>query len=181
MEILIDRILQNYSTHITFLRKQKGLTQSELGERLGVTFQAVSKWERGETLPDTAILLDLADVLETSVDNILTGGSKVVHFKGKITVAQMIDGIRCLDRMGELLGRDNIIYRYAIEGINEKMNTTIEAAFENESIFECFVAEAIIQNLILGKYIDPTDVKNSFKHEHYVNLVMEYCQKYEIK
>ena len=44
-------------------RKAKGLTQNELGERLSVSFQAVSKWERGETLPDTAILLDLADVL----------------------------------------------------------------------------------------------------------------------
>ncbi len=33
--------------HIASLRKEKGLTQSDLGERLGVSFQAVSKWERG--------------------------------------------------------------------------------------------------------------------------------------
>ena len=64
---------------IAVLRKGKGLTQSELGERLGVSFQAVSKWERGETLPDTAILLDLAEVLETSVDYILSGGCQVLH------------------------------------------------------------------------------------------------------
>ena len=53
---------------IAILRKGKELTQQDLGERLGVTFQAVSKWERGETLPDTAILPDLAQVLQTTVD-----------------------------------------------------------------------------------------------------------------
>lgn len=58
------------------LRKAKGLTQNELGERVGVSFQAVSKWERGETLPDITVLPDLARVLETSVDNILSGGEK---------------------------------------------------------------------------------------------------------
>ncbi len=59
---------------IASLRNAKGLTQADLGERIGVSFQAVSKWERGETLPDTAILPSLASVLETSVDQILCGG-----------------------------------------------------------------------------------------------------------
>ncbi|MBQ6898421.1 MAG: helix-turn-helix transcriptional regulator, partial [Clostridia bacterium] len=51
---------------IAALRKAKGLTQSELGERIGVSFQAVSKWERGETLPDITVLPDLAKILETT-------------------------------------------------------------------------------------------------------------------
>ncbi|MBP3937932.1 MAG: helix-turn-helix transcriptional regulator, partial [Clostridia bacterium] len=59
---------------IALLRSQKGITQAELGERLGVSFQAVSKWERGETLPDVSLLTDLADVLETTVDFLLRGG-----------------------------------------------------------------------------------------------------------
>ena len=42
---------------ISTLRKSKQLTQNELGERLNISFQAVSKWERGETLPDTSILV----------------------------------------------------------------------------------------------------------------------------
>lgn len=45
------------------LRTNKNLTQSELGGRLSVSYQAVSKWERGEAVPDTAVLLDLANVL----------------------------------------------------------------------------------------------------------------------
>ena len=111
------------------LRKRKGLTQAELAQRLNISFQAVSKWERGETLPDTAILIDLANILETTIDNILTGGEKMMNYRGKITVSDMRRGIECLGEMGKLLGKDNIIYRYAINGINEKMNTDIEPAF----------------------------------------------------
>ena len=166
---------------IARLRKDKGLTQNDLGDRLGVSFQAVSKWERGETLPDTAILLDLANALETSVDFILTGGSQVLHYRGKFTVAQMSEGILSLKRMGELLGKDNALYRHAIAGINEKLNTNIEDAFTDGRVMECFIAEAIIQNLMAGKYIDPTDVKNGFKHEHFRNIVLDHCARYGIK
>lgn len=166
---------------IAHLRKEKGLTQSELGDRLGISFQAVSKWERGETLPDTAILLDLANALGTSVDLILTGGSQVLQYKGKFTVAQVQDGILALKTMGELLGKENALYRHAVDGINEKMNTNIEDAFTDQRILECFMAEAIIQNLMAGKYVDPTDVKNSFQHEHFRDIVLKHCQRYGIK
>ena len=167
--------------YIAQLRKEKGLTQQDLGDRLGISFQAVSKWERGETLPDTAILLDLANALGTSVDCILNGGSQILCYRGRFTVSQMRDGILALKQMGELLGQDNLLYRHAIHGINETMNTHIEEAFTDTFVMECFLAEAIIQNLVIGKYIDPTDVKNGFQHDHFRNLVLEHCLRYGIK
>lgn len=173
--------MKEVGSQIMLLRKQKGLTQNELGERLGVSFQAVSKWERGETLPDTAVLPDLADILETTVDHILTAGRKVLRYRGKITVAQMAEGVNSLKRMGEMLGRDNILYRSAVSGINERMNTCIEDAFSDEQVFECFVAEAVIQNLAAGRYIDVTDVKNGFQHDRFRDIVLEHCEKYGIK
>lgn len=173
--------MQRVGAQIAALRKNKGMTQNDLGERLGVTFQAVSKWERGETLPDVTLLVDLANVLETTTDFILNGGEKAMTYHGKITVSDMIDGLYCLENMGKLLGKQNLIYRHAIRGINEGMNTEIEEAFTNDSYFECFVAEAIIQNLKAGAYIDPTDVKIHFKHEHYRDLVLEHCKKHGIK
>ena len=161
-------------------RKTLGITQGELGDRLGVTYQAVSKWERGETLPDVGLLPDLAGILRTTVDSLLTGGEKVMNYRGKVTVDDMREGINCLRRLGELLGKDSLIYRHAIDGINTGMNTDIEAAFTDDNIFECFVAEALIQCLMNGYYVDITDVKNGFKTEKFRNIACEYAAKYGI-
>lgn len=166
---------------IAALRKMKGLTQNDLGERLNISFQAVSKWERGETLPDTAILLDLANVLGTTVDFILNGGERMIEYRGKANVSDMIRGIKCIQKMGDLLGKENVIYRSAIKGINDNMNTDIEAAFVDDYVFEAFVAEAIIQKLSQGVYVDITDVKNNFKHEHFKKIVIDFCARYGIK
>lgn len=53
-------------------RKEKGLTQEELGRKLGVTNKAVSKWEVGETMPDITMLEPLASTLGVTIDELLT-------------------------------------------------------------------------------------------------------------
>lgn len=172
---------KEFGKTITFLRTQKGITQAELGERLGISFQAVSKWERGETYPDISILTDLADILNTTTDYLLRSGESKLSFKGKVNICDLIDGLNSLKNMGELLGRENIIYRHAVNGINKGMNTDIEAAFNDEFIFEAFITEAIIQNLKMGYYIDTTDIKRNFKHEHFRDIALDYVKKYDIK
>lgn len=54
-------------------RKNKGMTQKELAEKLGVTDKAVSKWERGLCCPDISLLSTLSDVLEVSSSELLNG------------------------------------------------------------------------------------------------------------
>lgn len=56
---------------IAALRKREGLTQAQLAEKLDVSFQAVSSWERGEYLPETEKLGRLAKVLNTTVSRIV--------------------------------------------------------------------------------------------------------------
>lgn len=57
------------------LRKTKGLTQEEIAERLHVTRQTISKWERGLSVPDSDLLIRLAEVFEVSVSALL--GSEI--------------------------------------------------------------------------------------------------------
>lgn len=66
--------MDNFADFLYTLRKEKGLTQAELAERLGVTNKAVSKWETGEAMPETALLVPLARELGTTVDELLNGG-----------------------------------------------------------------------------------------------------------
>ena len=55
------------------LRRERGWTQKELAEKLYVTDKAVSKWERGLSMPDSALLLPLAEALGVSVTELLQG------------------------------------------------------------------------------------------------------------
>ena len=58
---------------IAHLRKEKGLTQEELAGHMGVSPQAVSKWENDQTCPDISALPKLANLLGVSVDELLEG------------------------------------------------------------------------------------------------------------
>ena len=81
-------------------RKQAGYTQEELAEKLGVTRQAVAKWENGDSMPDIESCIKLADLYQTTVDllvrDIMTPrddgsgrhvfGLATINSKGQITL-----------------------------------------------------------------------------------------------
>lgn len=58
---------------IAACRKKENLTQLQLAEMLNITDRAVSKWETGKTLPDSAIMLQLCDILKITVNDLLSG------------------------------------------------------------------------------------------------------------
>lgn len=56
---------------ISFLRKERGMTQKDLAEKMGVTDKAVSKWERDLSCPDVTTIPRLAEALNTTVERLL--------------------------------------------------------------------------------------------------------------
>ena len=62
---------QTLGTMIAELRKQHGMTQLELAEKMGVTDKAVSKWERDLSCPDINSIPDLAEILGVSVEDLM--------------------------------------------------------------------------------------------------------------
>ncbi len=165
---------------IAILRKQKSLTQNELGERLGVSFQAVSKWERGETLPDTALLPQLANILETSIDNILTGRERADKFRSRVSIAQVREAIECFIHIGELLGYDNNFYTGAIAGIDNKMQLDMHSYLQNPYTKEALIAEATMQCIQNGAYVDLSDIQKGFEDQHWRDIVSNYARKYGV-
>lgn len=65
--------MNKFAKLIYTLRKEKGMTQAELGEQLGLTDKAVSRWETGESYPETAQLIPLSAFFDISIDELLKG------------------------------------------------------------------------------------------------------------
>ena len=97
--------------YIKELRTKNNFTQKELADKLCISFQAVSKWEKGETLPDTSILLDLADILNTSVDLILNGGNFLNNERKLISVKDIIIGFEHLKDVKRCFGEESFFYK----------------------------------------------------------------------
>ena len=62
---------QSMGDMISTLRKEKGMTQKDLADRLSITDKAVSKWERNLAFPDTATIPGLAEILGISVEELM--------------------------------------------------------------------------------------------------------------
>lgn len=171
--------------HISSLRKSRGLTQNQLGDKLHVSFQAVSKWERGETLPDVNLLPDLAQALSTTIDNILSGGEKPMktpeQYTRTATIAEMREGIACFERIGELLGKGSFFYQGAVGGANLKMNIDLEEYLQDDYTREAMITEAAIQAVMDGAYFDPEDIRSGFVHQHWVDMFFEQAKKFGIE
>ena len=62
---------------ITQLRNQKNMSQGQLAQTIGVSRQAISKWENDQSSPDTIHLIKLSDILDTEVEYLATGRKPV--------------------------------------------------------------------------------------------------------
>jgi len=84
------------SKNILRYRKEKGFTQEDLAKKLGLTFQAVSKWETAQTLPDITVLPRLSQVLDISVDKLLgyvSNGKQITIYEEEYKIQEYYWGV----------------------------------------------------------------------------------------
>lgn len=119
----------HFGKRIAILRRKVGLSQADLAEKLGVTSQAVSKWECGNAVPDIDILLELSHLY-------------------KVTINEMLEDVDLLcDLTGKGTGRSGIAYfvpeqerDYNIEWANEIRNGNwIKQNWENSRVANPFM------------------------------------------
>ena len=67
-----ERIRNNIAKNITAYRKRCNLTQSQLAEKINYSDKAVSKWERGEGIPDTLVLLKMCEIFDVTLNDIIS-------------------------------------------------------------------------------------------------------------
>lgn len=147
---------------IAKLRKKKGLTQSQLGEMVGVGDRAVSKWERGITLPNIAIINQLSEILGISSNELLSGKEKI-STKGKnltissrtkrylLTIIPVILIIATI-----IIAFSNKQKVYVLKADSEEYNVVGRVVFSNNTVYisidEIICSNDNIKNIKIVNY-----------------------------
>ncbi len=163
--------------YIQSQRKKIGLTQKDLADKLNISFQAVSKWENGETLPDTGILLDLCDILGTTADRLLNGGVLAAGTRRLMHMDDVIEGFRCIEDIGRCFGENSTFYTGMVEGINEKMNIDLIPYMKDPMTRDVLYAEVLIQGILSGRTVDIEEIESNLKNKKMVEVIKGYIAK----
>ena len=174
-EIEMDNL--KIGQYIQHLRKEAGMTQKDLADRLNISFQAVSKWENGDSLPDTGLLMQLCDVLHTTADKLLKGGNLAAVDRRPMHLADVKKGFECIEAVGELFGEDSTFYQGMIEGINSKMNIDLVSYLRVPITREVMYAEVLIQGILSGRSVDITEIVDVFTNTNMVEVIRDYLRK----
>ena len=75
-----------FAKNIIYLRTKNNLTQLELAEKLNYSDKAVSRWERGEAIPDAKVLVAMSEIFGVTIDNMLKKEIKEKHIRPKINI-----------------------------------------------------------------------------------------------
>lgn len=151
--------LNRMGSYIKSQRKKCGYSQKELAEKLNISFQAVSKWETGESYPDISIIVELAELLETSTDKLLTGGEILMNKYKPISVLEIKEALNHLRQMKQVFGNHSAIYQGIKKGINDALSINIEKYLNDALKFEVLLSEIIIQYILEGYIVDSKEVE----------------------
>lgn len=105
-------VVMKFNEKLIELRKSKGLSQDELGEKLQVSRQSISKWETGQSYPDFAKLVNISDYYGLSLDELVKGIS-VQDVRDKTStenqVAEIYDDIQRVKSIGKSMSNSKTV------------------------------------------------------------------------
>lgn len=126
------------------LRKESGMTQSELADRLDLTNKAISKWETGEAFPETAQLVPLSNIFGVTVDELLRGERNASAQKSDAVPYSQMQGA-----FGETAnGGGSTVAQPRKEEEDEEENPVVAV------VCACVMLVAVIAYLLLGVFAD---------------------------
>lgn len=129
----MDELKQIVANNLIRLRQRHGLTQAELGEKLNYSDKTVSKWERGESLPDAFVLKRIGEIFDVSVDSLLSATKEEELVPRKVERAY----------------RSNMIILVSILGVWTLALLVFEVLWLNDIIFPFLFVVAIPVSLVL--------------------------------
>ena len=122
--------MKNVGRKIAKCRKERGMTQMELANQMGISFQAVSNWERGSSMPDISKLPELAEILGVSIDQLLGEEAPLVKAAADNRMEEFLEATPV--KPEELKQAAPILHPEQVEKVLEK----VEDQMEPEDIVE---------------------------------------------
>ncbi len=132
-------------TNIKRLRQNKGITQELLGEALGISSQAVSKWENESALPDILILPKLADYFGISIDELMGYKLNALTYKEQFVKFMLGNGIL---QLGEFELKHGQTKKYYLN--TEKFTTNAQIAKIGEYFADCIRENGLEFDVVMG-------------------------------
>lgn len=125
--------MKRIGQRIATVRKEANLTQQDLADRLGVTYQAVSNWERGQSMPDLFRLKDLAALFRLSLDDFLS--------REELTTAKVATGETAPENADQLKEAAPFM---APQNLDESLNKTPDLSLEDLADLAPFLSDQVI-------------------------------------
>ena len=149
---------QNTADRLVDLRKNAGLSQEELADAIGVSRQAVSKWERCESSPDTDNLIELARLYKISIDELINGTDRPAKVSKEEPVKDQADDDAFVWKDGDMVVeiKENEI---SVINENEEERKYDTASYKKKSLKEkrvntaissIFALSVVVTYLVLG-------------------------------
>ena len=114
--------------NIKHFRKTRGMSQEEMAVKLNVVRQTVSKWEKGLSIPDADVLIEMANLLDVSVSQLL-GIEESIHSNGNLAEE--------LAELNEQLARKKQKEKFVVSGKPEKRSDSVCFIFIYDDYNEC--------------------------------------------
>ena len=102
-------------------------------------------------------------------------------FRRRVTVGEMRQAIRCIQHLRDLLGADHFMYRTMADALDQRMNSSIEAAFSSDSAMDAYVCEALLACIGQGDYVDAHDVRRNIRNEKARDFTLRRMQTLGLK
>ena len=141
-EELTSIVAKNLITH----RKRCGLTQLQLAERISYSDKAISKWERGESLPDIFVLSQIAEIFDITVNDLIDDNNSSNKFE-----LETIKKTKVINRNRTVIGLLSYILAWFVFTIAFVLFEMIGVKFENWLLFIYAVPTSAIVLLVFAK------------------------------
>jgi len=169
--------------YIQYLRKSKNLSQKALAEQLSISYQAISKWETGENLPDASFLLDLAHILGTTTDMLLSAGHINLHSQKFISMHEISLQIEVMKQLYDHTGSESPLWLEIDHSLSAKLGFPFTQHL-NDAFSQMLLTELPILHILNGYSMSPRDIDHAIHSaslRHKIHNALSSCRLFSTK